>query len=259
MIYIKLKAQRLLIGQNAKAFLASVLPFFMIISLTGFNYYSLIYLKNNSELNLVLKTTLATLILVFSAFLESSVMYMREIYFYRNTTDTVIPVRAQDLACAFVVLILKSLLFFTWLAIFFLPSAVLMYLAVSVKDTNYPNDISLTLAVSSLVMAIVGIGCLFVTQKRYSKSYFIQFHEGETNPIKVLARSINAMEGSQRRYSLFCLSFLGWDILCLLLFPIIYVLPYRKSAKYVFFTEKPKQKQIIKTDEKPIVFIFSNS
>ena len=53
MMYIKLKAQKMLMGKNKKAFLVSILPYLMAISLLCLNYYLLIFLKNNAEIPLI--------------------------------------------------------------------------------------------------------------------------------------------------------------------------------------------------------------
>lgn len=256
MMYIKLKAQKMLIGKNTRAFLAGILPFLMTASLVCLNYCLLIFLKNNSDFSLYVKIPIAVFAAVFSLFTASASEFIRENYFYRKATGTFVPVGARDVFCSFAVKILKTLLFFSWSAIFFSPSAVLLFCAYYARTNNYPREMTVTLLASATITAALGAGCFFVLFQRYSKSNFVQFTTGETNPVKVLAKSIELMEGNQIRYSLFRLSFLGWDIMCLLLFPIIYVLPYRKCAKYVFFSEKPKQKQIDVFSEKPIVFIF---
>lgn len=256
-MYIKLKAQKMLIGKNTRAFFAGVLPFLMTASLACLNYCLLIFLKNNSDFSLYVKIPIAVFASVFSLFTACASEFIRENYFYREATGTFVPVGARDVFCSFAVKILKTLLFFSWSAIFFSPSAVLLFCAYYVKtNNNYPREMTVTLLASAAITLVVGAGCFFVLFQRYSKSSFVQFTTGETNPVKVLAKSIELMEGNQIKYSLFRLSFLGWDIMCLLLFPIIYVLPYRKCAKYVFFSEKPKQKQIDVFSEKPIVFIF---
>lgn len=256
MTYIKLKAQRLLIGKNSKAFLVSILPFLMTLSLLVLNICFLFYLYTAS-LNLIFKTVLAVLSLSLSAFIKSSVAFMSENHFYKISTDSFSPVTAKDLFCAFSIRILKSLLFVFLSAVFFLPSAIVGFLAYYVKRFYYSSEVTLTLVVSSIIMALVGFVCFFVIFKRFSKSYYVQFATGETNPLKVLSQSSEMMEENLIRYSLFCTSFLGWDTLCLLLFPIIYVLPYRKSAKYVFFNEKKKEPVKLVESEKPIVFILN--
>lgn len=255
-MYIKLKAQKMLIGNNKKAFFVSILPFFMTANLACLNYYLLIFLKNNAEIFLISKVLIAVFSAALSMFMVNAAIFIRENYFYRKATDSFAPVRAIDIFCSFAVKILKTLLFFSWSAIFFSPSAVLLFCTYFVKTNNYPREITATLLASAVITAFVGAGCFFVLYSRYSKSYYIQFTTGETNPVKVLARSTELMEENQIRYSLFRLSFLGWNMACLLLFPIIYVLPYRKCAKYVFFSEKPKQKQQETLSDKPIVFIF---
>lgn len=255
-MYIKLKAQKMLIGNNKKAFFVSILPFFMAVNLACLNYYLLIFLKNNAEIFLISKVLIAAFSAVLSMFMLNTAAFISENYFYRKATDSFAPVRAIDIFCSFAVKILKTLLFFSWSAVFFSPSAVLLFCAYFAKTNGYTREIAVCLAVSAGVIALVGMGCFFVLFGHYSKSYYIQFTTGETNPVKVLARSSELMEENLIRYALFRLSFLGWNMACLLLFPIIYVLPYRKCAKYVFFSEKPKQKQQETLSDKPIVFIF---
>lgn len=256
MMYIKLKAQKMLIGKGKEAFFVSVLPFFMSASLLCFNYYLLEFIKNDTELHLIFKISIALFSGVVSLFLVNTVAFMSENYFYRRSSNSFVPVGAADVFCSFAVLILKTLLFFSWSAILFSPGAVLAFCAYFANANGYTREITVTLAVSAGVIALVGAVCFFVLFGRYSKCSFIQFTAGETNPVKVLARSSELMEENQIKYALFRLSFLGWDLLCLLLFPIIYVLPYRKCSKYVFFSEKQRKKQPEFLNDKPIVFIF---
>lgn len=256
MMYIKLKAQKMLIGKNKKAFFASILPYLMAISLLCLNYYLLFFLKNNSEIPLFLKILISAISSVISLFMINAVSFISENYFFRRATDSFAPVGAKDLFCSFAVKILKALLFFSWCAVFFLPSAVLIYSSYFASTNGEPREIAVTLFVSSLVTFSVGAGCFFVLWGRYSKVSFVQFTTGETNPVKVLAESTELMEEKQIKYALFRLSFFGWDLLCSLLFPIIYVLPYRKCAKYVFFSEPQKKKQSEPLSDKPIVFIL---
>lgn len=256
MMYIKLKAQKMLIGENGKAFLVSVLPHLLAFSLLSFNYYLLIFFKNNAEIPLFYKIFIGAISGAFSLFMINSVWFISENYFFRKATDSFAPVGAKDLFCSFAVKILKALLFFSWCAVFFLPSVVLIYSSYFASTNGEPREIAVTLFVSSLVTFSVGAGCFFVLWGRYSKVSFVQFTTGETNPVKVLAESTELMEEKQIKYALFRLSFLGWDLLCSLLFPIIYVLPYRKCAKYVFFSEPARKKQKAILSDKPIVFIF---
>lgn len=256
MMYIKLKAQKMLIGKNKKAFAVSILPFLMSAPLLFLNYYLLIFLKNNAEISLFLKIPIAVISAVISLLMINTVSFICENYFFRKATDSFAPVRAADVFCSFGVKILKALLFFSWSAVFFSPSAVLAFCAYFSRSRSYSAEIVTTLAVSAGLTAIVGAGCFFILFSRYSKCSFIQFTTGETNPVKVLAKSTELMEENQIKYSLFRLSFLGWDLLCALLFPIIYVLPYRKCSKYIFFSEKQRKKQAEVFNDKPVVFIF---
>ena len=49
---------------------------------------------------------------------------------------------------------------------------------------------------------LVTVPAHFELYKRFSKSYFVQFQSGETNPLKVLSQSSEMMEGNLIRYSL---------------------------------------------------------
>lgn len=256
MMYIKLKAQKILMGKNRKAFLASILPYLVTGALLCLNYYLLIFLKNNGDMLLIFKILTAVISAVFSLFMINTVSFISENYFFRRATNSFAPVGLRDLFCSFAVKILKFLLLFSWCAVFFSPAAVLLFSANYANTNGEPREIAVTLAVSAGVTALVGAGCFFVLWGRYSKVSFVQFTTGETNPVEVLAKSMELTEENQIRYALFRLSFLGWNLLCLLLFPIIYVLPYRKCAKYVFFSEPKKKKQRVVLSDKPIVFIF---
>lgn len=203
MMYIKLKAQKMLMGKNKKAFFVSILPYLMAISLLCLNYYLLIFLKNNAEISIIFKILTAVISVMISMFMINTVSFVSENYFFRRATDSFAPVGAKDLFCSFAIKILKSLLFFSWSAVFFSPAAVLLFCAHFANANGYSREITVTLAVSSGVTAIVGAGCFFILFSRYSKCSYIQFTTGETNPVKVLAKSTERMEENQIRYSLF--------------------------------------------------------
>lgn len=256
MMYIKIKAQKMLMGNNKKSLFVSLMPFFMTAPLLFLNYYLLIFLKNNGETAMIFKILIAVFSSAVSLFMINAASFICENYFYRKATDSFAPVELSGLFCSFAVKILKTLLFFSWSAVFFSPSAVLAFCAYFAKTNSYSREITATLAVSAGITALVGFGCFFILFGRYSKCSYVQFATGESNPVKVLAKSAELTEENQIKYSLFRLSFLGWDLLCILLFPIIYVLPYRNCAKYVFFSESQKKKQPEALSGKPIVFIF---
>jgi hypothetical protein len=62
------------------------------------------------------------------------------------------------------------------------------------------------------------------------------------------------MEGRSLKLSLFNVSFFGWILSCVLIVPIIYVLPYKLMAKYSYFNFATRKKVQEEAPQKPIVF-----
>ena len=78
----------------------------------------------------------------------------------------------------------------------------------------------------------------------------------EKNPLKVIVKSIEIMENHSIKYAFYCLSFSGWILLCLLIIPLIYVVPYFKMSKSCFHNSLGLSKLFKREEEKPIVFYF---
>ena len=62
----------------------------------------------------------------------------------------------------------------------------------------------------------------------------------ELGAMEVIKKSWAMMKGHKLEYLLLGLSFIGWILLCFLVIPVIYVLPYMAFAEVVYYTKLAK-------------------
>lgn len=93
--------------------------------------------------------------------------------------------------------------------------------------------ISIFTALWSLLFVIPGI----IAGLSYSMSTFIFIDGEDTDAMAIIKKSKDMMYGYKWDYFVFQLSFIGWTLLCLFIFPIIYVLPYYYVAETMYYEE----------------------
>ena len=93
--------------------------------------------------------------------------------------------------------------------------------------------ISIFTALWSLLFLIPGI----IAGLSYSMSTFIFVDGEDTNALDIIKKSKDMMYGYKWDYFVFQLSFFGWALLCLFIFPIFYVLPYYYVAETMYYEE----------------------
>lgn len=93
--------------------------------------------------------------------------------------------------------------------------------------------ISIFTALWSLLFLIPGI----IAGLSYSMSTFIFVDGEDTDAMAIIKKSKDMMYGYKWDYFVFQLSFIGWALLCLFIFPIIYVLPYYYVAETMYYEE----------------------
>lgn len=93
--------------------------------------------------------------------------------------------------------------------------------------------ISIFTALWSMLFIIPGI----IAGLSYSMSTFIFVDGEDTNALDIIKKSKDMMYGYKWDYFVFQLSFIGWALLCLFIFPIIYVLPYYYVAETMYYEE----------------------
>lgn len=93
--------------------------------------------------------------------------------------------------------------------------------------------ISIFTALWGLLFLIPGI----IAGLSYSMSTFIFIDGEDTDAMAIIKKSKDMMYGYKWDYFVFQLSFIGWALLCLFIFPIIYVLPYYYVAETMYYEE----------------------
>lgn len=271
--YFKLKAKKQLVKNHFKCFFVSALPYVAIVLLTLLNYYFYILLKRTNFIFLppdslyapYFRPTLLTISIVLSFLIYMTTNIFSGCYFYHKSMDenmtyikSIKSLNIKKLVTAITAFVLKFFLSMAWAGFYLLPSvAVSFALFYYLNSAEQKSNISLALFISTVILFLVGLTNLFITLKRYSMCDAVIFSTDEKDSLKIIERSIEIMEGKSFKYSLYCLSFMGWGISCITIIPIFYVLPYKKMAKYSFFNGITKDAEIKIKNEKPIIFYFT--
>ena len=268
--YFKLNAKRRMMKNHFKCFIVSVFPFMTVLLLTIFNYF-LVKVLNGISFNAILlpyamyiRLLLLATSIILSIFIWKSVQLVVDGYFLSKVHVKNITLR-QMIKCItfrqcltfFLVSIIRFFLSISWFVFYFSPCiAVFCLLLYSYQNEKNGFKINLTLIVSAIMLLIIGLSFLYITLKRYSMCSSVILNDEEKNPLKVIARSAEIMENHSVQYAFYCLSFSGWLLLCLLIIPVIYVVPYFKMSKFCFRNSLGLSKHIEQKEEKPIVFYF---
>lgn len=271
--YIKLSAKKHLVQSHFKCFLISALPYVTIILLMALNYF-LYILLNKTDFGFLpyysfyakyFTTTVLTVCICLSFILLQYVKGVSDFYFFCRMKNIKTPFHKLLKFLSFrkvktltMLSILKFLLSLAWSAFYLLPSVtVSATLYYYINGYEYIKNVAITLFVSASMLFVTGISFLYITLKRYSMCSYILFSGEEKETLKIIAESIERTEGKCIKYSIYCLSFLAWNISCVFVIPVIYVLPYRVMSKYSFmyFALKPVEAEINK--EKPIIFFIT--
>ncbi len=266
--YLKLNAKRIMMRNCAKSFAISIFPFLSFITLAVLNYCLLILL-NSTEINMYIspyaeyiRLSLITISLILSIFVWKSTRLFTDSYFLIRTLNkkatfikVVKCVSFRQCFNFFLVSIIRFLLSISWATVYLSPCVVVsMLLIYSYNFENNGFNINLTLFVSAILLFIIGISFLYITLKRYSMCSSVVLTEEEKNPFKIIEKSIKTMEGHSVQYAIYCLSFSGWVLSCLLIIPIFYVLPYITIGKWCFKNSLGLSKVFRKEKKKPIIF-----
>ncbi len=269
MSYLKLKAKNRLVKNYFSCFCIGFLPYTVFIFLSVLNYYLFIWLKifDFGEYSLTIRPAILTLSIVLSLFAWRSARFITARYFYcknHNPEITFIKtlkgVKFSQLFTATMCSILKFFLSVAWGSVYLLPCAIMGgVLYYSVRFEEFNRNLTITLAISFVFLFVLGLAFLYVTLKRYSFSDGIIFSQKEKDSIRVLEKSISITEGRGIKYSVYCLSFAGWLLSCLLILPIFYVLPYKIMSKYAFFDWLSGKQYKKVQSQKPIIFYVNKA
>lgn len=270
--YIKLKAKNRLVKNNFRCFLASALPYATFASLSLLNYYLYIFLKNTSFASLssyshILRPLILTVSFVASFIIWRTARLITDRYFYvkNHNPDATFLKSARGITghlflTASMATVLKFFVGVAWSVVYLAPCAVMSgILAYALKYEEFNRNLFIALFASVVILFFIGISFLYVTMKRYTMTDAVIFACKEKDSLKAIEKSIRIMEGNTLKYSLYCLSFLGWLLSCLLIVPIFYVLPYKTMAKYSFYSFASQPTFSKQVPEKPIIFYITKT
>lgn len=268
--YFKLNAKKRLIKNYFKCFTVSVFPFIAVVLLTIFNYFLGKMLGDFSFNSFLLpyamyiRLLLLITSIILSTFIWKSVQLVVDGYFLlkvhnKNITliQTIKCITFRQCLTFFMVSLTRFFLSVSWFVFYLSPCiAVSCLLLYSYKNENNGFNINLTLFISAILLFVIGVVFFYVTLKRYAMCSSVILTDEEKNPLKVIVKSIEIMENHSVQYAFYCFSFFGWLLLCLLIVPIIYVVPYFKMSKSCFSNSLGLSKFLKREKEKPIIFYF---
>jgi uncharacterized membrane protein len=128
------------------------------------------------------------------------------------------------------------------------------YILKLVRDEDYDlselkvfyNYIGTIIFLYILMAVLILLGCVafiipgIILMLAYSMAFYIFADNQDLNIDEYLTRSRKMMEGYKLNYLAFNLSFIGWILLCLLVIPMIWVIPYIATAQALYYDELKK-------------------
>ena len=263
--YIKLNAQKKLVKNHFKSLVISALPYVIILLLTILNYYLYIFLKDInfdfipfiSSYDVYVKASLLTLSIVLSFVLWKMSQLYCDKYFYSQNMNVHIKLSLRQYITAISVSLLRFYLSVAWGAFAYAPCVIMGFtLYYSINSRQYTFNVMLTLFVATILLLVIGSAFLYIILKRYSLCNYVIISNSETDAIKVIEKSINITDSNIVKYALYCVSFIGWILSCILILPVFYVLPYIKMAKYSFY-KAIANPATNKAEQKPVIFYLN--
>lgn len=112
----------------------------------------------------------------------------------------------------------------------------------------YSNHLGTCLGLSIIISVLVCLGSIFfvipgiVLGLMYAMAFTIFIDNDELSIKECMNKSKEMMNGYKANYFMFLLSFIGWILLCLLIIPAIWVVPYIQTAELLYY-EKLKEKK----------------
>lgn len=130
---------------------------------------------------------------------------------------------------------------FYWIVFMLIPGGVLAFGVILLQGLWIPQNLATDMAsliggllsMLGLVLILLASVLFFIFSMRYQLAPYL-YASGECGPVKCFARSIKLMHGHKSELFLFNLSYFGWFILCILVFPILYVAPYYATASALY-------------------------
>lgn len=105
------------------------------------------------------------------------------------------------------------------------------------------KDCAYVILAGACIMLGIGVMCYFCAKQRYAAVPYIAAMNPKVKLSDAIKASKKIMEGKYLNFLLFKLSFFGWFLSCVFLFPLMFVFPYYEQSctEWIFYTAN-KQK-----------------
>ncbi len=143
-----------------------------------------------------------------------------------------------------------------WLLYFLFPCALCVLCDIYVYTAyNLSSVMHIILSVSISLLLSISIVMWRAAVARYSAAAYYFCLNPQMKVKDAIKKSIRFTDGFLTEYVLLEYSFLGWILSCLLVIPLVYVIPYVKLSRCVFVSEMLLEKPRTKENSVPISYL----
>lgn len=262
---IKLKARQILVGRVFKSFLSFSLSF-LVFSLGIAAFLTAVLLFNDKTVNelyngvfsgysQIAKGVTAFLLSFAGLALIARGKMLSALFSCRLVSKNSFPSGIKKTFRFLLFISMKFLFTLSWGFVFLFPSAVCVsFLLMSLSQGAMEKGILYSWISGCAVLALTGLGFLFVMLQRYSAWQYYLCNE-KYGVVSSLYKSLEKTEGRYFEIALFKASMLGWLLSCLLVLPVVYVIPYyRISLALKVMTDKKQTEKNENENILPAVF-----
>ncbi|MBR4858263.1 MAG: hypothetical protein IKU08_03670 [Clostridia bacterium] len=126
-----------------------------------------------------------------------------------------------------------------WLLFFeAIPVCLWLMLLFQIRITDVSVNAAFTVTAGIVLLGISGLVFWLIFIQRYSKAMFFLACYKDFTPADAIRESVRRTKDCVAEIFLFKLSFLPWFLLCLLVLPAFYVIPYYKQSVTCFFLRR---------------------
>lgn len=237
---IKIFSKANMLDQNLKMTLVLVITALISIILNNTFVLGEILLQM-PQLNMYTEPTLKDFILVMSGVISYVVImpfnYGRDIWFYENARKNKLSVRklfsyynVRKSVGAIKITFSVQLRKFFATFLFMTPSFTLGGYLIFALRQGIGQWILIVLSVSVILLSVTGAFFSFVFCQRYFLSSYLWYENEPCRVNEIIKLSTQIMENKCFETAMLKLSFFPWWLLCVLIFPTVYVYPYYKLS-----------------------------
>lgn len=271
---IKTAAKKALQGKTGKLFLVSLFALFLrllLVSICVFTVYALSAKMVQDYINSFCPNLfteyiiyLAFAVLLLLAVQTAAAIRLGETEYYGTLAGGGIarlavlfshcsPFHALKALTLYVALAILKLL---WLFVMLLPSAGIAAVTVLLYyDSPISVKVFVVLCVSTVFLLCVGLICWYLSIQKYCFAALLCAKGKSFSPRNAIRRSIAVFDRSALNPALLKISLLIPLVLCVLIFPGVYVFPYIRMNMASLYTESKKNAKLITcpAEKKPVV------